>query len=115
MYFIPILYPDLKKGPYFIVHNNYLVHDIYKYYFAEIVPLYQSKYTTLDNVYEGNTMVRIMNQIQLETSFLSFFKIVPEIIPKLRQRMLHQILRKLIGDETFTYYIFVTDPQVGQS
>jgi hypothetical protein len=112
MYFVPILYPDLKKGPYFIVHNKYSLNDVHKCYFAEIVPLYQPKYTTLDNVYEWKTFTKIPNKIQLETVFLTFFKIVPTILPKIRQRMLHQILRNLIGDESFSYYIFETDPRL---
>ncbi len=112
MYFIPVLYPDLKKGPYFIIYNKYSLNDVHKCYFGEIVPLYQPNYTTLDNVYEWKTFTKILNKIQLETVFLTFFKIVPTILPKLRQRMLHQILRNLIGDESFSYYIFETDSNV---
>jgi len=110
MYFTPVLSIDLKKGPYFIVENHYWCNDIKMYYFAEITPPHTPRYTTLSNVYEYNgTFTKIPNKIQLESASLSFFKMVPVVLPKLRQRMLNQILQKITGDNTFTYSIFEHD------
>jgi hypothetical protein len=106
MYFTPILITDLKKGPYFIVENHYWCNDVKMYYIAEIAPIHAPRYTTLMNVYECNPFQKISNQIQLETASLCFFKMVPTILPKLKQRMLNQILQKITGDPTFTYDMF---------
>ena len=105
MYFTPLLLSEVKKGPYLIVHNKYQTMDSIDYYFAEITSPYQSHYTTLDQVYDCKKGM-IPNKIQLQTPFLTFFKCIPTILPKLKQRMLHQILRKITGDETFTYVAF---------
>ena len=111
MYFTPILLSDVKKGPYFIIENRYWMNDTKLYYFGFISPPYLPHYTTLTNVYEYNKeFIEIPNKIQLETASLTFFKLVPTILPKLRQRMLDQILRKITGDETFTYSIF--EPEI---
>jgi len=106
MYFTPLLLSDVKKGPYLIVYNNYRINDSIHYYFAEVSPPYQPFYTTLDHVYDCKTFTTIPNKIQFETPFLTFFKCIPTILPKLKQRMLHQILRNITGDETFSYFIF---------
>ena len=107
MYFTPLLHSEVKKGPYFIVENRYWLNGSKLYYFGEIAPPYLPYYTTLTNVYKfKDEFIEIPNKIQLETASLTFFKLVPTVLPKLRQRMLHQILRKITGDETFTYYIF---------
>ena len=106
MYFTPLLLSDAKKGPYLIVYNNYRTNDTLHYYFAELAPPYQPYYTTLDHVYDCKTCTPIPNKIQFETPFLTLFKCIPTILPKLKQRMLHQILRKITGDETFSYFIF---------
>jgi tRNA U38,U39,U40 pseudouridine synthase TruA len=110
MYFTPILITDLKKGPYFIVENHYWCNDVKMYYIAEISSPHSPRYTTLTNVYEYmNPIKKIKNQIQLETASLCFFKMVPTILPKLKQRMLDQILQNITGDTTFTYPIFEPD------
>jgi hypothetical protein len=60
--------------------------------------------------YYNKGWIKLPNRIQLETPSLTFFKCIPTIVPKLRQRMLNQILRKITGDETFSYDIF--EPEV---
>ena len=110
MYFTPILSTDVKKGPYFIVENHYWIQTTKKYYRGEISPPYQPYYTTLTNVYEYiDGFEKIPNLIQLETASLTFFKYIPTILPKLKQRMLNQILQKITGDPTFTYSILEPD------
>jgi hypothetical protein len=106
MYFTPLLLSEVKKGPYLIVHNNYQTKDTIQYYLAEITPPFQPPYTTLDHVYDYKTGKTIPNKIQVETYYLTFFKCIPSVLPKLQQRMLHQLLRKITGDETFTYLAF---------
>jgi hypothetical protein len=106
MYFTPLLLSEVKKGPYLIVHNNYQTKDTIQYYLAEITPPFQPPYTTLDHVYDYKTGKAIPNKIQVETYYLTFFKCIPSVLPKLQQRMLHQLLRKITGDETFTYLAF---------
>ena len=106
MYFIPLLLSEVKKGPYLIVHNNYQSKDTIQYYLAEVTPPFQPPYTTLDHVYDYKTGTVIPNKIQVETYYLSFFKCIPSVLPKLRQRLLHQLLRKITGDESFTYLAF---------
>ena len=110
MYFTPILITNLEKGPYFIVENHYWCNEVKMYYIAELAPPHPPRYTTLTNVYEYmNLIKKIPNQIQLETASLCFFKMVPTILPKLKQRMLDQILQNITGDTTFTYPIFESD------
>jgi len=106
MYFIPLLLSEVKKGPYLIVHNNYQTKDTIQYYLAEVTQPFQPPYTTLDHVYDYKMGTTIPNKIQVETYYLSFFKCIPSVLPKLRQRLLHQLLRKITGDETFTYLAF---------
>jgi hypothetical protein len=112
MYFIPVLSPDIKmKEPYLIIERVYWLSNCpSRYYHAEVSKPYQG-YTILSKVYEYNTRKNkfepLLNKIQLHSPSLTFFKAIPMIIPKLYQRMFHHIIRKIIGDECFTYFIFI--------
>ena len=112
MYFIPILSTDVKTNePYLIVENMYwLSNNGVRHYRGEVSATHQS-YTTVSNVYEYNNKKKVfellLNKIQLHSPSLTFFKAIPMIVPELRQRMFHQIMRKILGDECFTYFIFI--------
>ena len=107
MYFTPLLLSEVKKGPYLIIENRYWLQNSKLYYFGELLPPHPPQYTSLIDIYYYNKgWIKIPNRIQLETASLTFFKCIPTIVPKLRQRMLNQILRKITGDETFSYSIF---------
>jgi hypothetical protein len=106
MYFTPLLISDVKKGPYLIIENRYWLQNSKVYYFGEFIPPHLPQYTTLNAYYYNKGWIKLPNLIQLETPSLTFFKCIPTIVPKLRQRMLNQILRKITGDESFSYSIF---------